>query len=189
MAVKCFAAMLSKYNFVYFSLNFISATTFVPHLINSRASWNIKPVVIWLHYYDNRPSYENWLYVCFCFETSAGCIANYTVVLFNYWINIRRESQVELLFTNTTTYQAFSLPIKSDSVWLICLLLPWISIDLPLSLNLSWTSNHTVLLWLFPKVRKWYRQIDSKREKERGGTEITDTGWVIYPVMSRQNIL
>lgn len=105
MAVKCFAAVLSEYNFVYFSLNFISATTFVPHLINSRASWNIKPVVIWLHYYDNRPSYENWLHVCFCFETSAGCIANYTVVLFNYWINIRRESQVELLFTDTTTYQ------------------------------------------------------------------------------------
>lgn len=42
---------------------------FVPHYTYSGASWHIKPVVTWLHYYDNKSCYENFLHVCFCFWT------------------------------------------------------------------------------------------------------------------------
>ena len=68
--LKCFAALLSGDHFNYFSLNFISATTFVQCFINSSASWNVKPFVIQLHQDDNGPSYENWLCVCFALNIS-----------------------------------------------------------------------------------------------------------------------
>ena len=163
---------------------------FVPHYSHSWASWHIQPVVIRLHYYDNKSCYENFPPRLFLFfEPSAGCNANFAVILSNDWVIT--ESGAEALFADTMIYEAFSLPINSAPVWPIWLLWPWIYICLPLSLKPQLNSSQCRRTWNIPQSQSVIQADKTARRTKR--KRINEDYWHrvshLPVVMFRQNIL